>query len=102
VSTSAVNTWRAIKIRMENLTEVPNEFLPLIQVPHMIPNKTKVLNLKTRKTQVPMGYLSLIFLIEKRKAINIYEKKKKFPKNVLFCHALTFLLFQVTHTILWI
>jgi hypothetical protein len=43
----------------------------------MIPNKTKVLNLKTRKTQVPMGYLSLIFLIEKRKAINIYEKKKK-------------------------
>jgi hypothetical protein len=27
----------------------------------MIPNKTEVLNLKTRKTQVPMGYLSLIF-----------------------------------------
>jgi hypothetical protein len=25
----------------------------------MIPNKTEVLNLKTRKTQVPMGYLSL-------------------------------------------
>jgi len=24
----------------------------------MIPNKTEVLNLKTRKTQVPMGYLS--------------------------------------------
>jgi len=24
----------------------------------MIPNKTEVLNLKTRKTQVPIGYLS--------------------------------------------
>jgi hypothetical protein len=28
----------------------------------MIPNKTEVLNLKTRKTQVPMGYLSLFFI----------------------------------------
>jgi len=28
----------------------------------MIPNKTEVLNLKTRKTQVPMGYLSLILI----------------------------------------
>jgi hypothetical protein len=61
VSTSAVDTWRAVKIWTENLTEVPNGFLPLIQVPPMIPNKTEVLNLKTRKTQVPMGYLSLIF-----------------------------------------
>jgi hypothetical protein len=61
VSTSAVDTWRAVKIRTENLTEVPNGFLPLIQVPPMIPNKTEVLNLKTRKTQVPMGYLSLNF-----------------------------------------
>jgi hypothetical protein len=59
VSTSAVDTWRAVKIWTENLTEVPNEFLPLIQVPPMIPKKTEVLNLKTRKTQVPMGYLSL-------------------------------------------
>jgi hypothetical protein len=59
VSTSAVDTWRAVKIRTENLTEVPNGFLPLIQVPPMIQNKTEVLNLKTRKTQVPMGYLSL-------------------------------------------
>jgi hypothetical protein len=59
VSTSAVDTWRAVKIRTENLTEVPNEFLPLIQVPPMIPKKTEVLNLKTRKTQVPMWYLSL-------------------------------------------
>jgi hypothetical protein len=61
VSTSAVDTWRAVKIRTENLTEVPNGFLPLIQVPPMIPNKTEVLNLKTRKTQLPMGYLSLSF-----------------------------------------
>jgi len=61
VSTSAVDTWRTVKIRTKNLTEVPNGFLPLIQVPPMIPNKTEVLNLKTRKTQVPMGYLSLIF-----------------------------------------
>jgi hypothetical protein len=67
VSTSAVDTWRAVKIWTENLTEVPNEFLPLIQVPPMIPNKTEVLNLKTRKTQVPMGYLS--------------QKKKKNPKE---------------------
>jgi hypothetical protein len=59
VSTSAVDTWRPVKIRTENLTEVPNGFLPLIQVPPMIQNKTEVLNLKTRKTQVPMGYLSL-------------------------------------------
>jgi hypothetical protein len=29
----------------------------------MIPNKTEVLNLKTRKTQVSMRYLSLIFII---------------------------------------
>jgi hypothetical protein len=29
----------------------------------MIPNKTEVLNLKTRKTQVPMGYLSINLMI---------------------------------------
>jgi hypothetical protein len=63
VSTSAVDTWRAVKIRTKNLTEVPNEFLPLIQVSPMIPNKTEVLNLKTRKTQVPMGYLSINLMI---------------------------------------
>jgi hypothetical protein len=55
--------WRAVKIRTENLTEVPNGFLPLIQVPPMIPNKTEVLNLKTCKTQVPMGYLSQKYII---------------------------------------
>jgi hypothetical protein len=63
VSTSAVDTWRAVKIRTENLTEVPNGFLPLIQVPPMIQNKTEVLNLKSRKTQVPIGYLTLIFFV---------------------------------------
>jgi hypothetical protein len=64
VSTSAVDTWRAVKIRTGNLTEVPNGFLPLIQVPPMIPNKTEVLNLKTRKIQVPIGYLSLSLIYE--------------------------------------
>jgi hypothetical protein len=59
MSTLAVDTWRDVKIRTENLTEVPNEFLPLIQVPPMIQNKTGVLNLKSRKTQVPIGYLTL-------------------------------------------
>jgi hypothetical protein len=64
VSTSAVDRWRDIKIRTENLTEVPNGFLPLIQVPPMIQNKTEVLNLKSRKTHVPIGYLTLNFLID--------------------------------------
>jgi hypothetical protein len=62
VSTSAADTWRDVKIRTENLTEVPNGFLPLIQVPPMIQNKTEVLNLKSLKTQVPIGYLTLYFL----------------------------------------
>jgi hypothetical protein len=59
VSTSAVDTWWDVKIQTKNLTEVPNGFLPLIQVPPMIQNKTEVLNLKSRKTQVPIGYLTL-------------------------------------------
>jgi hypothetical protein len=42
----------------KNLTDVTNEFLPLIQVPPMIQNKTEVLNFKKLKTQVPMGYLT--------------------------------------------
>jgi len=54
-----VDTWRAVKIWTENLTDVRNGFLPLIHVPPMIQNKTEVLNLKTRKTQVSMGYLAL-------------------------------------------
>jgi len=32
----------------------------------MIPNKTEVLNLKTRKTQVPMRYLSLNFITQEK------------------------------------
>jgi hypothetical protein len=59
VSTSAVDTWRDVKIRTKNLREVPNRFLPLIQVPLMIQNKTEVLNSKSCKTQVPIGYLTL-------------------------------------------
>jgi len=61
VSTSAVDTWRDVKIRTKNLTEVPNEFLLLIQVPPMIQNKTEILNLKSRKTQVPIRYLTQNF-----------------------------------------
>jgi hypothetical protein len=57
MSTSAVDTWRAVKIWTENLTEVLNRFLPLTQVPLIIQMKTHVLNLKTLKTQVPIKYL---------------------------------------------
>jgi hypothetical protein len=63
MSTSAVDTWRAIKIWIENLTKVPNEFLPLIQIPPMMQNKIEVLNLKTLKTQVPMGYLTQKYIV---------------------------------------
>jgi hypothetical protein len=44
---------------MKNLTDIPNEFLLLIQVPPMIQIKIQVLNLKTFKTQVPIRYLIL-------------------------------------------
>jgi hypothetical protein len=70
VSTSAVDTWRDVKNRTENLTEVPNVFLSLIQVPPMIQNKTEVLNLKSRKTQIPIGYLTLF---NKECILNIYQ-----------------------------
>jgi hypothetical protein len=80
VSTSAVDTWRDVKIRKENLTEVPNGFLLLIQVPPMIQNKTEVLNLKSRKTQVPIGYLTLLFFIMKV-SYCYYLSKKKIPGN---------------------
>jgi hypothetical protein len=56
--TSAVDTWRAVKIWTENSTDLPNRFLPLIQVPPMIQNKIEVLNFKTLKTQVPIEYLT--------------------------------------------
>jgi hypothetical protein len=59
VSTSTVDTLRGVKIWTKNLADVSNEFLLLIHVPYMIQNKTKVLNLKTRKTQVPIGYLTI-------------------------------------------
>jgi hypothetical protein len=64
VSTAEVDTWRNVKIQTENLTEIQNRFLTLIQVPPMIQNKTEVLNLKSRKTRVPIGYLTLNFLID--------------------------------------
>jgi hypothetical protein len=39
-----------------------NDFFFQIQVLLMIRNETEVLNLKTRKTQVPLGYLTLNFI----------------------------------------
>jgi len=64
MSTSAVDTWRVVKIWTENLTEVPNGFLLLIQVSLMIQNKTEVLNLKTHKTQVLIGYLTQNIMVK--------------------------------------
>jgi hypothetical protein len=81
VSTSAVDTWRDVKIRTKNLTEVPNKFLPLIQVPPMIQNKTEVLNLKSRKTQVTIGYLTLYFIPHHCIFFKLKEKKKKKKKK---------------------
>jgi LEA14-like dessication related protein len=52
VSTLAVDTWRAVNIWTENIPEVPNEFLPLTQVPSIKQMKTRVLNLKKPKIQV--------------------------------------------------
>jgi hypothetical protein len=43
---------------MENVTEVPNGFLPLTQVSPMKQMKTQVLNLKKPKTQVLIEYLT--------------------------------------------
>jgi hypothetical protein len=51
--------WRAINIWTKNVTEVPNGFLPLTQVPPIKQMKTHVLNLKKPKTQVPIEYLTL-------------------------------------------
>jgi hypothetical protein len=48
---------------MKNLTEVSNDFLSLIQVSSIIQNKTKVLNLKTFKTQVSVRYLILAIIL---------------------------------------
>jgi hypothetical protein len=49
MSTSTIDTWQAVKIWTENLTEVPNGFLLLTHVPHMIQMKTQILNLKSLK-----------------------------------------------------
>jgi hypothetical protein len=59
---------------MENLIEVPNEFLLLIQVQLMIQNKTGILNLKTLKTQVPIDYLKKKKK-KKKKPIPLFEWK---------------------------
>jgi hypothetical protein len=48
---------------MKNVIEVPNEFLPLTQVLSMKEMKTRVLNLKKHKTQISMGYWTLIVII---------------------------------------
>jgi hypothetical protein len=51
----------------------------------MIPNKTEVLNLKTRKTQVPMRYLSLFFkgaLTDARALICVMCRAKNFKISV--------------------
>jgi hypothetical protein len=55
---TTVDTWRAIKIWTKNLTGILNGFLPLTQIPFMIKMKTRILNLKTLKTQVLMRYLT--------------------------------------------
>jgi hypothetical protein len=79
MSTSAVDMWRAVKIWSKNPTNVPNEFLFLIQVPLIIQNKTKVLNLKTLKTQVPMRSIFKSFL----KSFKIdYNRESKKPKRL--------------------
>jgi hypothetical protein len=41
---------RAVNIWTENVTEVPNEFLPLTQISHMKQMQTQVRNLKKPKT----------------------------------------------------
>jgi hypothetical protein len=60
---SGIDTWQTVNIWTENVTEVPNGFLPLTQVPPMKQMKIQVLNLKQPKTQVPIRYLTLIDLV---------------------------------------
>jgi hypothetical protein len=66
VSTSTVDMWRAINIWTENVTEVPNGFLLLTQVPPMKQMKTQILNLKKLKTHIAIEYLILIFFLTYR------------------------------------
>jgi len=63
VLTLAVDTWRAVNIWTENVTEVLNRFLLLTHVPPMKQIKTHILNFKKPKTQVPIEYLTLIIII---------------------------------------
>jgi hypothetical protein len=46
VSTSTVDTWQTVNFKTEKVSEVSNEFLPLILIPPLIEMKTLVLNLK--------------------------------------------------------
>jgi hypothetical protein len=50
--------WRVVNIWSKNVTEIPNGFLPPTQVPPMKQIKTRILNLKKPKIQVPIGYLT--------------------------------------------
>jgi hypothetical protein len=61
VSALTVDTWQHVNFMTKNLTEVPNEFLPLTQVPPMIQMKIQVLNLKTLKTQALIGYFPKLY-----------------------------------------
>jgi hypothetical protein len=61
VPTLVADTWQTVNFMMKNLTEILNEFLPLTQVPLIIQMKIQVLNSKTLKTHVPMGYLTQFF-----------------------------------------
>jgi hypothetical protein len=84
MSTSTVDTWRTIKIWTKNLIEVPNEFLPLIQVSPMTQNKTNILNLKTLKTHIPMEYLNQNIKLKNTNIyIYIYIKREKKKKEIV-------------------
>lgn len=63
MSTSAVNMWWTVNIWTKNITNVLNRFLSLTQIPPMKQIKTKMLNLKKHKTQVPIEYLTIFFLL---------------------------------------
>jgi len=67
VSTSTVDTWQAVNIWTENITEVLNGFLPVTQVTHMKQMKIQVLNLKKSKTQIPIRHLIFNFKFFLRK-----------------------------------
>jgi hypothetical protein len=82
VSASVVDTWQIVKIWTENVTKIPNRFLPLIHVPLMKQMKTQVLNLKRHKTQVLIGYLT-VFLKKK-----VLELCKSYVRNITHCETI--------------